>query len=257
MDIDSDIQDDRREEVINYVREKYGYDHVSRIITFITNAARASVRMIARILDKPVSLGDKIAKTIPNKPKMTLDKAFEQSPAFTQLYNEDAECKEIIDLAKSLEGLKTAVSIHACGVLITPSPVVDFMPQVMIKDKDTKEYVATTQLTMTECEDAGCLKMDFLGLRNLGVISDCCFRFMYHFMVKQFSHLVLCISIASAGNRFQQLGSFIISFAPLQLIQLLSQTFAHHFAFLFHILPVLVIHRKNKTSSFHPFRIQR
>lgn len=172
MDIDSDIQDDRREEVINYVREKYGYDHVSRIITFITNAARASVRMIARILDKPVSLGDKIAKTIPNKPKMTLNKAFEQSPAFAQLYNEDAECKEIIDLAKSLEGLKTAVSLHACGILITPSPVVDFMPQVMIKDKDTKEYVATTQLTMTECEDAGCLKMDFLGLRNLGVIAE-------------------------------------------------------------------------------------
>lgn len=171
-DIDTDYQDDRREEVIDYAREKYGFDHVSRIITFISATAKAIVRLVCRVLDKPISLGDKIAKTIPNKPKMTLKKAFEESPAFAQLYEEEAECKEVIDYAMTLEGLKTAVGIHACGVLITPDVVSEFMPQVKIKDDDTGIYVPTTQITMTECEDAGCLKMDFLGLRNLGVVAD-------------------------------------------------------------------------------------
>ncbi|WCK56967.1 DNA polymerase III subunit alpha (plasmid) [Aneurinibacillus sp. Ricciae_BoGa-3] len=172
-DIDLDFDDRRREEVIDYVKEKFGAHAVSRIITFGTLAARAVIRDMTRVLDKPYSLGDKIAKSIPQAPKMTLQKAFKESVEFSKIYEHDHEAKEIIDMAMKLEGLPRNISQHACGVIIAPSAVSDYIPQILIENEDTGLKEPTTQITMAECEELGLLKMDFLGLRTMGVVGRC------------------------------------------------------------------------------------
>jgi DNA polymerase-3 subunit alpha len=171
-DIDLDFEDSRREEVLEYVREKYGHDAVSRIVTFGTMAARAVVRDVTRVMNKPYALGDKIAKTIPAEPEMTLEKAYNQSPEFKDLYDNDEEVRVIIDMAKKLEGLPKSNGQHACGIIIAPDAVTNHIPQLMMKNPKTGVKEPTTQFTMSEDEEMGLLKMDFLGLRTMGVVAD-------------------------------------------------------------------------------------
>jgi DNA polymerase III subunit alpha len=169
-DIDLDFDDLRREEVIDYVKEKYGENAVSRIITFGTLAARAVIRDVTRVTGKPYSLGDRIAKSIPAVPKMTLKKALVESVEFKKMYDTESDIREIVDMAMKLEGLPRNISQHACGVIIAPSAVTDYIPQILIENEDTGLKEATTQITMSECEELGLLKMDFLGLRTMGVV---------------------------------------------------------------------------------------
>ncbi|WP_257985740.1 DNA polymerase III subunit alpha [Bacillus sp. M6-12] len=169
-DIDLDFDDLRREEVIDYVKEKYGENAVSRIITFGTLAARAVVRDVTRVTGSPYSLGDRIAKSIPAVPKMTLKKAMVESVEFKKMYDEESDVRDIVDKAMKLEGLPRNISQHACGVIIAPSAVTDYIPQIIVENEKTGLKEATTQVTMAECEEMGLLKMDFLGLRTMGVV---------------------------------------------------------------------------------------
>lgn len=171
-DIDTDIADDRREEVFAYMRYKYGINNVSRIITFGSAKAKAVVRDIARVLGKPYSVGDKIAKAIPTKPNITLKDALIESPEFKEMYESDEEVKEIVNYAFKVEGLRKNVGQHACGLLVSPRPVSDYMPQVLIENEDTGVKEPTTQFTMSDVEEMGLVKIDFLGLRTLGVASN-------------------------------------------------------------------------------------
>lgn len=166
-DIDTDLEDSGREQVIEYCRYKYGYDCVSRIITFVTSAAKNILRTIVRVNDLPVALGNELASAVPKAPKITLKQAEEQSPDFKAL-EANQKNKELIEYAKKLEGLKQSQSVHACGVLMAPQPVVNYMPMVLVKNPQGKEKVWCTQLQGPECEDMGLLKMDFLGLITLG-----------------------------------------------------------------------------------------
>ncbi|WPQ59737.1 DNA polymerase III subunit alpha [Paenibacillus polymyxa] len=170
-DIDMDFPDDRREEVIDYVKNKYGEHAVSRIITFGTMAARAAIKDVGRVLDYPVSMTAKIAKSIPAVPKMTIKKAFKESPEFLKMYETEADVKKIVDIAMKLEGLPRHASMHACGVVIAPSSISDYIPEILMENKETKLKERTTQFNMAECEEMGILKMDFLGLRTMTVIS--------------------------------------------------------------------------------------
>ncbi|MDF2879544.1 MAG: hypothetical protein K0R54_101 [Clostridiaceae bacterium] len=168
-DIDIDFEDIRREEVIDYIKQKYGEKAVSRIITFGTLSARAVIRDVTRVLNKPYSLGDRIAKSIPKTPKITLTKALEESVEFKTMYENEQEVKQIVQIALKLEGLPRNISQHACGIIISPSDVDDYIPQILVENEDTGIKEATTQYVMAECEEAGLLKMDFLGLRTMGV----------------------------------------------------------------------------------------
>lgn len=170
-DIDVDFQDDRRDEVIDYVRRKYGEESVAKIVTFGTLKARAVVRDVARALDKPYAVGDKIAKVIPAHPKMTLQKALEESVEFKQMYDSDPEVREIVDIAMKLEGLPRHASQHACGIVIAPSAISDFLPEMMMENEELGVKERTTQFVMTEVEEMGLLKMDFLGLRTMTVVA--------------------------------------------------------------------------------------
>lgn len=170
-DIDTDFEDSTREEVIEYCRVKYGEDHVSRIVTFGTAAAKNSLKIVARVCDRPVALGNELADAVPNEPKMTLAKAEQESPDFRAL-EADAEKKALIDSAKKIECLITNRSIHACGVLISDRPVVEYMPQILMKNPHGDEQIWTTELQGPECEDMGLLKMDFLGLITLGIAHE-------------------------------------------------------------------------------------
>ncbi|WPS85367.1 DNA polymerase III subunit alpha (plasmid) [Brevibacillus halotolerans] len=170
-DIDLDFPDDRREEVIDYVKNKYGEEAVSKIITFGTLAARAVIKDVGRVLDFPVGLTAKIAKSIPAVPKMTIKKAFNESPEFAKMYETEPDVKKIVDIAVKLEGLPRHASMHACGVLIAPSSISDYIPEILMENKDTKGKERTSQFNMAECEEMGILKMDFLGLRTMTVIS--------------------------------------------------------------------------------------
>lgn len=171
-DIDIDFQDDRREEVIDYVKRKYGKDSVSRIITIGRYKARGAIRAMQRVLGYPLSLAEKICKMIPNVPKMTIELAMEENPDLTQLYHRDSKVKTLIDLAKQIEGIPSHTGMHACGVIITKGSVSDYVPQCLAENTKTKLPEPTTELTMTECETLGLLKMDFLGLRALGVLGE-------------------------------------------------------------------------------------
>ncbi|MCD6270544.1 DNA polymerase III subunit alpha [bacterium] len=175
-DIDLDFTDRRRDEVINYVSEKYGKDKVAQIITFGTMAARAVIRDIGRAMDLPYSYCDKIAKMIPFG--LTLDQALEKVPEFRQLYQTDEKAGQLIDFSKKLEGCARHASTHACGVVISANPLSDIVP-LQHPTQDDKTIV--TQYEMHAIEDLGLLKMDFLGLKNLTIIEDTLSRiYMVH-----------------------------------------------------------------------------
>lgn len=165
-DFDVDFCYERRQEVIDYVARKYGSDHVAQIITFGTMAARAAIRDVARALDIPYQKADLIAKLIPRTLKMTLEKALMIEPELKNLYESDTQVRQIVDIAMKLEGLARHASTHAAGVVITKNPVVDYVPLY------ESDGLVSTQFTMTTLEELGLLKMDFLGLRTLTVISD-------------------------------------------------------------------------------------
>lgn len=170
-DIDMDFADNRREEVINYAREKYGSDHVAQIGTFGTMMARGAVRDVARALGHPYGVGDKISRLIPEGSQgfpMTIDTAIKMTPELADLYKNDADTKKIIDLAKKLEGCVRHISVHAAGVVIAPRPLYEFTPTQL----DPKGGKIITQYDMHAVEDAGLLKFDFLGIRNLSILGD-------------------------------------------------------------------------------------
>lgn len=163
-DIDIDFCYEKRELVIDYVRNKYGSDHVSQIITFGTLGARSSIRDVGRVMGISYSEVDRIAKEIPFALNMTIEKALDLNPNLRKIYEEDEKARELIDVAKNVEGLPRHASTHAAGVVISKEPVDHYVPLY------TQENSVTTQFTMTTLEELGLLKMDFLGLRTLTVI---------------------------------------------------------------------------------------
>jgi DNA polymerase III subunit alpha len=166
-DIDLDFADRRRDEVIQYVSDKYGHDKVAQIITFGTMAARAVIRDVGRAMDYPYSYCDKIAKMIPFG--LSLKDTLEKISEFRQLYNVDLKAKELIDLAKKLEGVARHASTHACGVVISKERLDNLVP---LQRSTNNESSVVTQYEMHSIEDIGMLKMDFLGLKNLTIIED-------------------------------------------------------------------------------------
>ena len=166
-DIDVDFCFERRQEVIDYVVQKYGKDQVVQIVTFGTFAARGVVRDVGRVLDLPYAKCDAIAKMIPKDLGITLDKALKSSPDLRNAYDTDDEVKYLIDMSKRLEGLPRHTSMHAAGVVISRLSVDEYVPLSRGADG-----TITTQFTMTELEELGLLKMDFLGLRTLTVIQN-------------------------------------------------------------------------------------
>lgn len=211
-DIDVDIEDRNREDVINYVRLKYGRDCVARIATQGTAAAKAIIKDVCRVSlpfteeliseklavrDKNgnvsypnpkeaekrektlrAQFGNKITKMIPDKPGITIKAALEESIDFKEAYDINPKVKFLVDTAILLEGLKKNLSVHACGVLVTKGPIVNYMPMCLVKNKELSTALGhevkqwTTQYSAPECEDLGCLKIDLLGLRTLSTTSD-------------------------------------------------------------------------------------
>jgi DNA polymerase-3 subunit alpha len=166
-DIDVDFCYERRQEVIDYVVEKYGKDQVVQIITFGTMAARAVIRDVGRVLDIPYAKVDGISKMVPNELNITISKALKISPDLKKVYEEDEETRYLIDMSKRLEGLPRHASMHAAGVVIGKTAIDEYVPLATGADN-----AVTTQFTMTTIEELGLLKMDFLGLRTLTVIQD-------------------------------------------------------------------------------------
>lgn len=165
-DFDVDFCMDRRDEVIEYVSDRYGRERVSQIITFGSMAAKAVVRDVGRVLGHPYGFVDKIAKLIPFALEMTLDRALSEEEALKQRYDEEEEVRMLIDLAKKLEGMARNVGKHAGGIVISPSALTEFMP--LYCEKDTT--VTSTQFDMGDVETIGLVKFDFLGLRTLTII---------------------------------------------------------------------------------------
>lgn len=163
-DFDVDFSDERRQEIIEYVVDKYGTDHVAQIVTFGTMAARLAIRDVGRAMAIPYNVCDTVAKLVPMELNMTLDHALESVTELRDKYESDEQVRELIDMARKIEGMPRHTSTHAAGVVITDRPVVDYVPLSMNDD------AVVTQYTMTAIEELGLLKMDFLGLRNLSVI---------------------------------------------------------------------------------------
>ena len=168
-DIDIDFADDRRGDVIEYVREKYGRDSVAQIITFGTMGAKSVLRDVGRVMGLSYGECDRLAKMVPNELKMTLNKALEQNPEFKQAYEEEEQTHELVDTALVLEDLTRNASVHAAGVVIGDQPLVNLLP--LKKDEDG---AIVTQYAMEAVGDLGLLKMDFLGLKTLTVIRKTC-----------------------------------------------------------------------------------
>ena len=166
-DIDVDFCFERRQEVIDYVRRKYGDDCVVQIVTFGTLAARGVIRDVGRVLDMPYAQVDSIAKMIPQELNITIDKALGMNPELRKAYEEQEDIHRLIDLAKRLEGLPRHTSMHAAGVVISQKDVSEYVPLSRAQDGSI-----VTQFTMTTLEELGLLKMDFLGLRTLTVIQN-------------------------------------------------------------------------------------
>ncbi|MDR1384675.1 MAG: DNA polymerase III subunit alpha [Planctomycetaceae bacterium] len=167
-DIDIDFDQQRRGEILDYVKEKYGHDNVAQIGTFGTMAAKMAIKDVGRALGMPLSFVNEVTKLVPEAPKMTLKKAFEQNDELQKLYDSNTEAHELLDFAKGCEGLARSSGTHACAVVISDRPLTDFLPIQSVQNKD--EIV--TQWAMAEVEKAGLLKMDFLGLRNLSILSQ-------------------------------------------------------------------------------------
>lgn len=168
-DIDFDVADDRRGDIIGYITQKYGKEKVAQICTFGRMLSRAAVRDVARVLGFPYSVGDKIAKIIP-PPKqgfpITIDKALEEVPELRTMYDTDPDTKKVLDLAMQIEGNARHMSVHAAGVVVSPSEVTDFSP---IQKEPSGEKIIT-QYEMHACEDVGLIKFDILGIRNLSIL---------------------------------------------------------------------------------------
>ncbi|HVW71570.1 MAG TPA: DNA polymerase III subunit alpha, partial [Candidatus Paceibacterota bacterium] len=170
-DIDMDYADTRRDEVIAYAKQKYGEDHVAQIGTFGTMMARAAVRDVARALGHSYGTGDRIAKLIPIGQQgfpMTIERAFKEEPELKALYNEDDDAHEVLDLAMRIEGSARHTGVHAAGVVISPTPLTEWTPL----QTDPKTGKLITQYDMHAVEDAGLLKYDFLGIKNLSILAD-------------------------------------------------------------------------------------
>lgn len=170
-DIDMDFADNRREEVLNYTKRKYGEKAVAQIGTFGTMMARGAVKDVARAMGFPYDTGDKISKLIPMGAQgfpMTIERAMEMVPEITEMYDSDKGVKEIIDMAKRLEGGARHISVHAAGVVISPTEVSDYTPVQF----DPKGGKIITQYDMHAVEEAGLIKFDFLGIRNLAILGD-------------------------------------------------------------------------------------
>ncbi len=165
-DFDIDFSDERRDEIIQYVLDRYGADHVAQIVTFGTMAARGALRDAGRAMAIPYNKVDQVAKQVPMELGITLDAALKSSQSFRAQYESDEQVKALVDMARKLEGMPRHASTHAAGVLITDRPVTEYVP--LAKNDD----VVVTQFTMTAIEELGLLKMDFLGLRNLSVIDN-------------------------------------------------------------------------------------
>ncbi|WP_196592523.1 DNA polymerase III subunit alpha [Pectinatus sottacetonis] len=165
-DIDIDFCYIRREEVIEYVKRRYGNDHVGQIITFGTMAARGAIRDVGRVMDIPYNEVDKVAKMVPTELGMTLDKALKESKEFRKVYDTDATMHRMVDFARDIEGMPRHSSTHAAGIVIARQPLTDYLPVQM------SEGTLVTQYDKDYVEELGLLKMDFLGLRTLTVISD-------------------------------------------------------------------------------------
>ena len=168
-DIDTDFADDRREEMIAYVTQKYGKDKVAQIITFGTMAARAAARDVGRALGLSYTFCDQVAKLIPMGSQgfpMTLERALKEEPELKKLYGSNPDVKRLLDLAQKVEGCARHTSIHAAGVVISPTALTDFTPV----QYETGGTHITTQYEMHTVESAGLLKMDFLGIRNLAIL---------------------------------------------------------------------------------------
>ena len=166
-DIDVDFCFERRQEVIDYVRRKYGDDCVVQIVTFGTLAARGVIRDVGRVMDLPYAQVDTIAKMIPQELNITIDKALQMNPELKKIYEDQKEIHDLIDTAKRLEGLPRHTSMHAAGVVISQKDVSEYVPLSRASDGSI-----VTQFTMTTLEELGLLKMDFLGLRTLTVIQN-------------------------------------------------------------------------------------
>ena len=171
-DIDMDYADDRRDEMIAYAKQKYGDAHVAQIGTFGTMMARGSVRDTARALGFSYGAGDMIAKLIPMGAQgfpMTIDRAMKENPDLAELYKKDEDTRTIIDMAKKIEGCARHISVHAAGVVISPTPLTDFVPLQF--DTKSGDHLIT-QYDMHAVEEAGLLKFDFLGIKNLAILAD-------------------------------------------------------------------------------------
>lgn len=173
-DIDMDYADNRRDEMIDYARHKYGEDKVAQIGTFGTMAARGAVRDVTRALGFPYGTGDSIAKLIPMGAQgfpMTIDRALKETPELKEMYSSDSDVKKIIDMAKKIEGCARHISVHAAGVVISPTPLTDYVPLQYDTKGDNK---IITQYDMNDVgeDGVGLLKFDFLGIRNLSILAD-------------------------------------------------------------------------------------
>lgn len=172
-DIDMDFADNRRDEIIEYAKEKYGEDKVAQIGTFGTMMARAAVRDVARALGHPYATGDRIAKLIPLGSQgfpMTIEKALEIEPDLKELYKKDSESREVIDLARQIEGRVRHLGVHAAGVVIAPEPLNQFVP--VQSDPKSGKYITQYEMKSVGEDGVGLLKFDFLGIKNLAILAD-------------------------------------------------------------------------------------
>lgn len=173
-DIDMDFADNRRDEVIDYARGKYGIDKVAQIGTFGTMAARGSVRDVTRALGFPYSLGDSIAKAIPMGAQgfpMTIERALKENPELKKMYNDDPDVKKVIEMAKKIEGCARHISVHAAGVVISPTPLTDYVP-LQYDTKGDNKIITQYDMHAVGEDGVGLLKFDFLGIRNLSILAD-------------------------------------------------------------------------------------
>ncbi len=168
-DVDLDIPDDRRDEVIRYVAERYGADHVAQIITFGTMGAKAAIRDVGRALGMSYGDVDRVARLVPNALHMTLEKALDEAPELASAYEADPQVSKLVDTAQRLEGVARHASTHAAGVVISREPLVDHVP-LQRPTRGDESSIPTTQYAMSQVAEIGLLKMDFLGLANLTIL---------------------------------------------------------------------------------------
>ncbi|MBM3150372.1 MAG: DNA polymerase III subunit alpha, partial [Chloroflexi bacterium] len=169
-DIDMDFQDDRRDELITYVTQKYGADHVAQIITFGTLGARAALRDVGRALGMSYSDVDRIARLVPMRPNITLDQSLAEMKELSDLYEQDEVVHNLIDTAKKLEGISRHASTHAAGIVISRESLTKHVP-LQRSGKDNEQATPTTQFAMDDIAKLGLLKLDFLGLANLTILA--------------------------------------------------------------------------------------